>query len=287
MSSFAPGKVILTGEHSVVAGQTAILASLNLGVKATIRVGVLNHHQQQDLYLQHLIALFAKAIDQKVPSFGLKVESSLQEKSGLGSSAAFAAAVLKELAHFCNHPLNLDQLYKLVLEAENFIHGKSSGADPSIVVYEGLIAFRRGIFTRISTAALNKRVFFLIDSGAAKESTGEMVAKVASQVRNQKILHQIGDLSQKMLIDLENGHFDPGLLNENQLFLEELGVVGNVARQIIRKLQQLGAFCKITGAGGVATGSGYILAFHEDAPTFEKELQNWGWPFLRTKLGII
>ena len=285
MSSFYKGKVILTGEHSVVYGQSAILASLNLGIRATIKDGELTQEQENDQYLQHLLEIFAKHAQIKRCEVSLKIDSTLPMRSGLGSSAAFAAAVLSELAKFYDYELTNDRLYDLVLEAENFIHGHSSGADPSIVVYGGLIAFKKGQIQRLSPLILKDRVFFLIDSGAATESTGEMISKVAERSENQTTLQEIGELSQKMINDLQNGLFDPKLLNQNQLLLEKIGVIGERAKKIIVQLRELKADCKITGAGGVKTGSGFILAFHENPEEFERNLQAMGLPFFKTHLG--
>lgn len=285
MSSFYKGKVILTGEHSVVHGHSAILASLNLGVKVTIKEGSLTDQQKADPYLQHLLQIFAKHDQTKECKVSIKINSTLPMRSGLGSSAAFAAAVLSELSKFCDYELSDSRLYDLVLEAENFIHGHSSGADPGIVVYGGLIAFKKGQIQHLSPLILKDRVFFLIDSGAATESTGEMIAKVAERSENQVTLQEIGELSQKMIDDLQNGLFDSKLLNQNQLLLEQIGVVGERAKKIINQLQELGADCKITGAGGVKTGSGFILAFYKNPDEFEENLQAMGLPFFKTHLG--
>ena len=237
MSSYYSGKVILSGEHSVVFGQPAILTSLNLGVRATIKEGYLSEEQQQDQYLQHLISLFLRVVGKKNLKFALKIESNLPPKSGLGSSAAFAAAILSELARFYNYSLNRDRLYNLVLRAENFIHGQSSGADPAIVVYGGLVIFRQGKIAAINNTKLSQKTFFLINSGPASESTGEMIAKVADNKSSQSIVEQIGLVSEQLIRDLKNNAFDPKLFDDNQLLLQELGVVGQVAQQIISQLQ--------------------------------------------------
>lgn len=289
MSSFFGGKVILSGEHSVVYGHTAILASLNMGITCTVKEGVLNQDQKRDQYLQHILEIFAKHTQFPLAKIkvSIQIESTLPQKSGLGSSAAFAAAVFSELSKFHNYSLNADRLYNLVLEAENFIHGRSSGADPSIVVYGGLIAFSQGKLESILNKTLMNEHFFLINSGEASESTGEMVKKVADQPNNQATLQKIGSLSQKMLHDLRIGIFNPELLDENQNLLEQIGVVGQKAKEIIKQLQTKAAFCKITGAGGIKTGSGYILAWHKNPQEFKVNLEKMGLEFLQTQLGAI
>lgn len=285
MSSFYSGKVILSGEHSVVYGHQAVLASLDLGISCIAKEGSLSQEQKSDLYLQHILEMFSKLVQIKEIQLALKIESTLPQKSGLGSSAVFAATVFAELAKFYNYSLNQDRLYNLVLEAENFIHGRSSGADPAIIVYGGLIVFSQGKVEHLSDLALANRNFFLIDSGIADESTGEMVAKVATNKSSRPFIDEIGRVSQKMMVDLKNNSFNPQLLNENQAFLEEIGIVADSAKGIIRQLQKLGAFCKITGAGGLRIGSGFILAFHEDEIKFEQNLKNMGLSFFKTQLG--
>lgn len=283
MSSFYPGKVILTGEHSVVFGQPAILASLSRGVTAAIQVGQLNQEQQNDRYLQHLIKIFQDFTKQKNLSFALQVNSDLPIQSGLGSSAAFAAAVLGALAEFYQHPLDREQLYQFVWQAENFIHGRSSGADPSIVVRGGLQVFKNGQVKQITSPSLARETFFLIDSGLAVESTGEMLKKVASLPNHLEVVAQIGMLSEKIISDLERDSFDPEVFKQNQKLLEELGVVGEKAKNLIKKLQEFGVTAKITGAGGLKQGSGYILAWHRDQEAFTQFLEQEKLSFFTTK----
>lgn len=286
MSSFYSGKVILTGEHSVVYGHPAVLANLNLGITCNIKEGALNETQKQDRYLQYILKIFAKLAQLSKIQVAIQIESNLPQQSGLGSSAVFAATIFSELAKFYNYSLNADRLYNLVLEAENFIHGRSSGADPSIVVYGGLIAFNQGKIEFLSKQGLIDKTFFLINSGSASETTGEMVKKVADQQSNQKILQKIDLLSRQMINNLKIGVFDPNLLNQNQFLLEQIGVVGEKAREIIVELQKQGTFCKITGAGGIRTGSGYILAWHENPQKLKKELETMNLEFFQTQIGI-
>ncbi len=281
------GKVILSGEHSVVYSQPAILASIGLGITVRIEEGVLTQAQRQDPYLQRLLEIFAdfSALPVAQLQFGLTVQADLPQKSGLGSSAAFAAALLQAVAAFYQVEMSQEQLYQLVVTAENFVHGRSSGADPAIVVHGGALTFTQGKVEGLAAATLREETFFLIDSGAASESTGEMVARVAA-AKQPALIARMGKLTRQFAAELRNNFFQPHWLSDNQLLLEELGVVGASAQAMIDQLRAWGADCKITGAGGVATGSGYILAHHPNSMTLHTQLQNSGWRFVATHLGV-
>lgn len=283
MSSFYPGKVILTGEHSVVFGWPAVLASLSRGITATVKEGQLTLEQQNDVYLQKIISIFQNFTSKAKLNFALEISSNLPAQSGLGSSAAFAAATISALADFYQQKIDREQLYQLVWQAENFVHGRSSGADPSIVVRGGLQVFQNGQARQVIAPNLAREEFFLIDSGLAVESTGEMLRQVASLPKHLDLISQIGAVSEKMIDDLERNSFRPEIINENQKLLENLGVVGKTATSIIKKLQKFGAFAKITGAGGLKEGSGYILAWHEDPQAFIQFLKQAKLTFFTTK----
>lgn len=283
--AFFPGKLILTGEHSVVFGNLAILASLDLGVTCRVSEGDLSAEQKNDQYLAYVLKLCKNLLNQFDLKAAININSTLPVKSGLGSSAAFAAAVLSAVTEF--YGLNLDQstLYSQVVEAENFIHGRSSGADPAGAVYGGLIAFKNGEISKLDSKALSDQVFFLINSGVTAESTGEMINLVKNKAGIMETIEKISVLSQKFQSDLENGRFDHSLIDQNQDLLENLGIVGEKAKQMIETLKGLGAHCKVTGAGGLKGGSGYILAIHQDSRFFASKLKELNIEYFETKLG--
>ena len=112
--------------------------------------------------------------------------------------------------------------------------------------------------------------FILIDSGKAVESTKEMVEQVAKNQQHQHILKHIGSITEQIESGLKKQSFDITLIGENEKLLEDIGVVGEKAQSIIRKIREVGGYAKIAGAGGIRDGSGVILAFHQNIQILEE-----------------
>jgi len=282
---FSPGKVIITGEHSVVYGEPALVAAIDLGVTVEVnsKVGQKNTPGYplslrnspcsffQHPYPQHLLSLFSKKFNKNLDNLVFKIDFNIPIKSGLGSSAACAHAIFLALLKYFDIKLSKEDLFDLVLEGEKFMHGNPSGVDPKAVVYGGLNSFQKKdsvfVHQKIKT---NFKLdnFVLINSGQAQETTKEMVELVAKDLskntNSHKIIKKIGRVSQKIINDLKNDQFNDQLIKKNQKLLEELGVVGQKARKIVKLIENIGGVAKVTGAGGVKDGSGLLLAYHSN-----------------------
>lgn len=293
--SFYPGKVIITGEHSVVYGHKAVLSALHLGVTCAVQPIIKNVGDGVaggvsptiDSYLHHILQLCTREL--KVPDLEKilrpQLTSTLPAKSGLGSSAAVAAAVITAVFAYYHRSLDQHALYQLVLEAEQYIHGRSSGADPSIVVYGGSLVFQQGVATPLAGDFLSRQTFALLDSGPATESTGEMVRLVADHPQREQLIAAIAGLSEAIAEQLAQGVYPVALIRENHLLLVQLGVVSDAAVALIEQLWQVGVVAKITGAGGRTSGSGYIVAWHVDQDFLRQQVSKLAVPTIFTQLG--
>ncbi|MFH1244504.1 MAG: hypothetical protein V1487_02965 [bacterium] len=270
------GKVILSGEHAVVYGKTAIVASIGLGVRVkTVGKGKSDYNP-----------VVAKAIEIAGGSQDLKleIESDLPVGSGLGSSAAVAAAVIKEVRKQLGKPIDQDELFRLTLECEKIAHGNPSGIDPAAVVYGGLIAYTKG---QPLEQLLVKRQYklLLVDTGKPVESTKEMVEMVANSVKTTEVIEKITYMVREIKDRLGRKQDIGNCINQNGLLLEELGVVGEDAIKLSNKLRSLGADVKITGAGGVQTGSGMMIVMSSDLAKFKEFLDNKQFKYFETIVG--
>lgn len=275
-----PGKVILAGEHAVVYGKEALSASIDRCVRVVVKPG------RGRGYPEDKKGLIKKAIEIAGGdgAVGVEVESELPIGSGLGSSAAVSAATIKAVREYLGKPVEKDELFKLTMECEKIAHGNPSGIDPATVVYGGLIAFRKG--QPLERLGISKPLnLLLVDSGRPEESTKEMVELVVNSQNKEMIINKIGKLVEKIKDKLVAGEPAGNLINENGLLLEQLGVVGKRAKKLSSELRGLGYAVKITGAGGVATGSGMMIVFGKDFAQAKKLLDNGKINYFETVIG--
>ncbi len=300
-ANFSPGKVIISGEHSVVYGQPAIVGGVSLGISVEVEQ---ERQESYDNYLKHIFDIFIDYCIRKgktahrtppvrrssvmtdFPDLKLIVDSTLPQKSGLGSSAAFAHAVFLGLKDFFKIHISQREMFELVWLAEKYIHGNSSGIDPAAVVYGGLIHYEKSQINSIKDKPFSETEFLLVDSGGAEESTGEMVGLVGS--RQQLVdssIEKMGQITSEIFRQMNRGFFDYSLLSENQKLLEDIGVVGEKAKGMVRKIESFGGVSKVTGAGGVKSGSGFLLSWHERIEDLVGFVENQNWSYKRVMIG--
>jgi mevalonate kinase len=280
MSVFVPGKVLLSGEHAVVYGQPALAASIDLGISVTCETPRVKSNNA---------GLIQKAIELAggdPHTISIHIDSNLPIGSGLGSSAALSAAVIKAVTNLNNKSISQDELFDLTFKCENSMFGNSSGVDPAAVVYRGLIWYIRNQPIARFTIK-NPLHLVLINSGKPEELTGEVVAQVAAGYKNgnKEIIEKIGVCTQKIKIALESGDDITELVNENGSLLERLGVVGSLGMAISKELRAIGCGVKVTGAGGVEGGSGMIMVYHTDLLSLKSYLAQKKLDYIQVTIG--
>ncbi len=273
-----PGKIILSGEHSVVYGYPAVVAAID-------RVLTLSVEFQEDI----LYTPFAKILKEfpqigvvEVANFlnssqsGLKnvtLQSEIPVGCGMGSSAAFAAAVSFICLYLAKQPYDRENINHHAFLLEKQAHTNPSGIDNTIVVHGGVIKYQKNADGTTIQESLklprNLENIFALNTGKPQESTAEMVQIVRSRLETDPQTHdalqKIGAVTEQILDRLLSSTSNPkslGLLfQKNQHLLEKIGVVGADAQKRIRSLEKNGIFAKISGAGGSQGESGIIIAY--------------------------
>lgn len=238
-----PGKLILSGEHSVVYGFPAIATAVNKRLFAT---------KKGDIH------------------------SDIPIGAGMGSSAAFAVA----MSALKIGKLDLEKINKDAYKMEKILHGNPSGVDNTVVAYGGFLWYRKEdenfkLFKQIK-AKTKLPELFLLDSGQSEETTRDMVEMVGKRYKKEKkkvlkIFRDVEIITKEMLgylVGTSKPDFS-NLIHENEKLLEELGVVSDNTKRIIRKIEKAGGVAKISGAGGKKTGSGMVLIYHKDVDKFK------------------
>ncbi|MBL7150730.1 mevalonate kinase [Candidatus Microgenomates bacterium] len=261
----APGKIILSGEHSVVYGQPAVLGAINRRLfieieKSEDKLEIISDEDSALAY--YALQKIEEFLGKKINNLKIKIKSEIPINRGMGSSAALSVAMIGGVFRWFNREWDKNLIYKIAHKIERKQHQNSSGCDISISLFGGLIIFQKGKIKKLDFTDLPN--FILLDSGQAVESTGEMVSRVSA--KSQNFLNKMGDITLRLIEVLKKGKPDgfKNLILENERLLEKLGVVGEKAKKIIREIEDLGGAAKICGAGGIKKGSGILLCYHQE-----------------------
>ncbi|AIF84640.1 mevalonate kinase [Candidatus Nitrososphaera evergladensis SR1] len=278
----APAKIILFGEHFVVYGNPAILASINRRITVTakkskdgkvkIKSDIASGEFDGSTFrlieganaratLEPLYYAAKQALDdrkqQNNNKSGLEIEikSDIPYGVGLGSSAAALVATIAAVESLAGKA-DKKKVCESAIEAEKIIHKNSSGADCFVSTFGGMMHYSKGGgFKKIEAKT---KIFLVIGDTGIKHNTGDLVSSVrklkeANQMAFSGLMSQARDICNQALAALNNGNIEylGMLMNENQLLLERLGVSHEKADDLIDVARRAGALgAKITGAGG-------------------------------------
>lgn len=261
--AFAPGKLILSGEHAVVYGHPAIALAVDRGTTVHLRACAgdtrLEHSSIQDLRLFQALAAV-------LPPRGLavRIESDLPVGRGMGSSAALAVALVRARARLQGREADFAECHREGFAVERVFHGTPSGLDHAVSARGGGVVYRRGTEgPRIEGLSLPPLRLVVLDSGSAG-NTAELVAGVrARRPGIDPVLARMGALTRELAAELAAGSVDVGgLLDENHTLLQQIGVSTPRLDALVDLARAAGARgAKLSGAGG----GGVVLALVKEA----------------------
>ncbi len=274
-----PGKWVLTGEHAVLRGGTAVALPhseyhLTLQFKSLSEGKVL---QIKPADAEKMIVEILESVreeweseDRKflMPSGVLTVESSIPIGAGLGSSAALCVA----LTRWMQAPLSIQEtsFFEFATQLEHRFHGRSSGMDIAVILAHEPISYIRGRGPKsLGVSALPRFTFH--DTGK-RCRTNECIYRVDKLMEEdpslgRKIDEMMGQASRKVMeglirFDAEKSGLDlvaEGMKQGQECFYQWQLIPGE-AKRLEESLYKQGALAvKITGAGG----GGMLVALWE------------------------
>ena len=295
----APGKIILFGEHAVVYGQPALAVpvdSLEARAVVSAQIGVPSGEiwieapdiglsaPVSDLALDHplraSLAVAAGTDDlSRIPACRILITSTVPVSSGMGSSAAVSAALIRAFAAFLGRRLPDQEVSDLTFEIEKIQHGSPSGIDNSVVVFRKPVYYQRG--KPLEFLAIKEPFKILVADSGIPGNTRTAVEAVreqwlASPEECEGLFNQIGEISRAAREVITSGdHRELGpLMNQNHSCLRELGVSTPELDRLAESALQAGALgAKLSGGG---LGGNLIALCDTAAPRIEGALLRSG-----------
>ncbi|MCP4503178.1 MAG: mevalonate kinase [Deltaproteobacteria bacterium] len=292
---YAPGKIILLGEHSVVYGQPALAASIDRGMRVVISklpddavdgpelrgsgFGIQAKARPDPTgegpdALRKALARLIELFGESVKRLSIVVEGAIPAGSGLGSSAALSVALIRGVHRHFDQDLSDATLLHSATQLEKVFHGSPSGVDHSAIIHGGLIHYFRAESQEVGdvqTVIPGRRLRLAIGIAGHHAGTSHAVGALSDRRKRHpdafgRIFDSIGLLVQEATEAAREGHLAAvgELMNLNQGYLNALGVSTPTIETLCDIARSKGALgAKLTGAGG----GGAIIALVDEDPT--------------------
>ncbi len=302
ITTSAPGSLMLLGEHAVLRGHRALVCGINRRISVqlsrttgrTVEIeSGLGKYQcpLDDLVDHHSLKFVLQAIRQHralAPSgFKLAINSGFSADIGFGSSAAVTvathAALMKWIAGENPSP---HDLFSRALKTVHAVQGRGSGADLAASVFGGVVGYTtKPEFYPVEIAVPLTAVYC-----GYKTPTPEVIQKVeqmrAADPANYERIYSGIDASVEDAVSCLHAGNLPAfgkILNQNQRFMDEMGVNTPELQEIVTALQNdpnvFGAKISGSGMGDCAVGVGHAELEGRGYPVYHLEVTPNGYQY--------
>lgn len=299
IKAFAPGKIILFGEHTVVYKKPAIAVAIDRGVNVeliprnddniTVKLDLIGYYKKSQLvnkklnykidsqkkmitdYIYEVINLF-----EFEKGFDLTVDIEMYLGAGLGSSAAVTVSTLKAVSLYVNKQIDKKTIAQTAREIEIKIQGAASPIDTSMSTYGGIIFIDEN--SKLNRIDFNMKLPLIVSNCEISGNTGKLVESVRLKYEKYptivgnifKAMEQIA-IDAKVALEEGNSELIGDLMNINQGLLDAIGVNTTELSDMVYKAREYGAKgSKLTGSGG----GGCIIAYTpENSDEIYKQLR--------------
>lgn len=286
----AAGKVILLGEHAVVYDKHALALPLPESVivhvteqEEVTSLTLLEQGQTTNVDLGEegksgiaaALSLIMRRLDLGGQSFAIRIHSGIPTAMGLGSSAAFAVAIIRAFDDLFDLRLGDRKVDQLAFDCEKITHGTPSGIDNNLATYGEPVLFSKSSATRTKPIKLTELPPMVVAASGVRASTLEQVAGVRARYERDPALYgmlfnEMDEMSLAGAEALRNGDYQTlgVLMNICHGLLNAIEVSIPVLEKMIQIARLEGAIgAKLTGAGG----GGSIVAL---CPGREEQVAN-------------
>ena len=286
----APAKIILFGEHAVLYGYQALGFALSRGVNIQMRAGEgrvftkFSHelHTATESGQSTPDPLVRKALGASFGDLDVDITFEVPVSGGLGSSAALATALIRASLTKDKKVADPMEVLRKAMEVEDVAHGKSSGLDPAICVYGGLVSFKRTSAEDFQVQHLELKESFHLVIGVYG-SHGGTSRRIKAVTKLRKIYPAAIDSAMKTLghcadwgikaIQAGDLHSTGHAMDLAHGVLSGMGLVGHTIEQMARAARHEGAYgAKMSGSGGEG---GAVVALVPDIQTGNQISMRW------------
>lgn len=300
ISAYAPGKIILFGEHAVVYGRRAIAIPIEqVQARAavfplikdppgTIQVTSADIHLDAEIHSLPLDHPIRKAVEgcllvmgiPRPPAILVRISSTIPIAGGMGSGAAVSVALARAISTYLGKPLAREDLSAIAFDVEKIHHGTPSGIDNTVIAFNTPVLFQKE--QPITQFEINGPFTFLIASTGIRASTAEVVAGVRERWQKNTaeydtLFDQIDSLVVQAVQSLRAGdcEFVGRWMTENHHLLRRMGVSSTNLDRLVDSACAAGAYgAKLSGAG--VGGNVIVLTPPEKAEEIQQILLQVG-----------
>ncbi|MEM4545699.1 MAG: mevalonate kinase [Nitrososphaerota archaeon] len=277
----APGKVILYGEHFVVYNVPAIVMAIDRAVKVLVSprddgllricsdLGFACEYEngtakplmggKKSVTFLEPVRIATKTVlehfDEK-KGLNIDVYSTIPSSVGLGSSGAISVATVAAVSKVLGHEIDKEQIWRLSLQAERYVHVTPSGIDPLVSVYGGLLVWR--IQDGSKPKRIDRDIVLIVGNTGIQRSTGKFVSMVDKKKARKiegisqlmGVMSWISNLALKAFKEMDLVTLGV-LMNMNHELLKVIGVSHESLDRLVEATRKAGALgSKLTGGGG-------------------------------------
>jgi len=279
VTTSAPGKLLLMGDHAVVYGYPCIVSAVSERIAVTVTtieepffeldaLDVNIHGYKKSMSEMGVgviprdvifAELAAKNFIKSFPFSGgisIKTHSQFSQSIGFGSSAATVVSTLAALVKLFHTSIFEKQIFLLAKQTVLDVQGVGSGFDVAAALYGGTLVFQNKGET-IEPLTISA-IPLIVGYTGIKADTATIVQSVAQKREKEKgkvdrIFEAIGKLVEEAKGKMLEGDWERvgRLMDFNQDYLRDLGVSSEKLESLISAAKNAGAWgAKLSGAGG-------------------------------------